>query len=150
MSHVRSPLLASWHIQVTFFILKSRYPHFWIIHFLLLEQSSLHFGCDYQNAFSASIIKCHKLTICDSLPLLCPSFCDSNDICTLRSSFLPSWYISWLTLFFFCLQDKEPRGIIPLENLCVREVPYPRKPVRYCQLCFLSTLMFKSKSHCIE
>ena len=27
------------------------------------------------------------------------------------------------------LQDKEPRGIIPLENLCVKEVHYPRKPV---------------------
>ncbi len=32
--------------------------------------------------------------------------------------------------FLICLQDKEPRGIIPLENLCVREVPYTRKPVR--------------------
>lgn len=35
------------------------------------------------------------------------------------------------TMFYVNLQDKEPRGIIPLENLCVREVPYPRKPVRY-------------------
>lgn len=28
-----------------------------------------------------------------------------------------------------CLQDKEPRGIIPLENLSIREVDEPRKPV---------------------
>lgn len=27
------------------------------------------------------------------------------------------------------LQDKEPRGIIPLENLSIREVEEPRKPV---------------------
>lgn len=27
-------------------------------------------------------------------------------------------------------QDKEPRGIIPLENLSIREVDDPRKPVR--------------------
>lgn len=27
-------------------------------------------------------------------------------------------------------QDKEPRGIIPLENLSIREVEDPRKPVR--------------------
>lgn len=27
-------------------------------------------------------------------------------------------------------QDKEPRGIIPLENLSIREVDEPRKPVR--------------------
>lgn len=26
-------------------------------------------------------------------------------------------------------QDKEPRGIIPLENLSIREVEDPRKPV---------------------
>ncbi len=30
---------------------------------------------------------------------------------------------------FSCLQDKEPRGIIPLENLSIREVEEPRKPV---------------------
>lgn len=30
---------------------------------------------------------------------------------------------------FNCLQDKEPRGIIPLENLSIREVEEPRKPV---------------------
>lgn len=29
----------------------------------------------------------------------------------------------------FLLQDKEPRGIIPLENLSIREVEEPRKPV---------------------
>uniref|UniRef100_A0A673KLP4 Cytohesin-3-like n=1 Tax=Sinocyclocheilus rhinocerous TaxID=307959 RepID=A0A673KLP4_9TELE len=29
---------------------------------------------------------------------------------------------------FSCLQDKEPRGIIPLENLSIREVEEPRKP----------------------
>ena len=29
-----------------------------------------------------------------------------------------------------CFQDKEPRGIIPLENLSIREVDEPRKPVR--------------------
>lgn len=29
----------------------------------------------------------------------------------------------------FCHQDKEPRGIIPLENLSIREVEDPRKPV---------------------
>lgn len=28
-----------------------------------------------------------------------------------------------------CFQDKEPRGIIPLENLSIREVDEPRKPV---------------------
>lgn len=31
-------------------------------------------------------------------------------------------------------QDKEPRGIIPLENLSIREVDDPRKPVRPCTL----------------
>lgn len=30
-------------------------------------------------------------------------------------------------------QDKEPRGIIPLENLSIREVEDPRKPV--CAAC---------------
>lgn len=37
-------------------------------------------------------------------------------------------------------QDKEPRGIIPLENLSIREVEDPRKPVS-CSLapCVLST-----------
>lgn len=33
-----------------------------------------------------------------------------------------------VTSVFF--QDKEPRGIIPLENLSIREVDEPRKPVR--------------------
>lgn len=33
---------------------------------------------------------------------------------------------------FFYLQDKEPRGIIPLENLSIREVEDPRKPVSGC------------------
>lgn len=30
---------------------------------------------------------------------------------------------------YVCSQDKEPRGIIPLENLSIREVEEPRKPV---------------------
>lgn len=30
---------------------------------------------------------------------------------------------------FPCLQDKEPLGIIPLENLSVRKVDDPKKPV---------------------
>lgn len=33
----------------------------------------------------------------------------------------------WLSAFV--PQDKEPRGIIPLENLSIREVDDPRKPV---------------------
>ncbi|XP_029988250.1 cytohesin 4b [Sphaeramia orbicularis] len=47
-----------------------------------------------------------------------------------------TWKRRWFILTDSCLYyfeyttDKEPRGIIPLENLCVREVPYPRKP--YC------------------
>ncbi|XP_037107601.1 cytohesin 4b isoform X1 [Syngnathus acus] len=43
------------------------------------------------------------------------------------------WFIltdNCLYYFEFTTQDKEPRGIIPLENLCVRDVPFPRKP--YC------------------
>lgn len=47
-----------------------------------------------------------------------------------------------LCLFLIHLQDKEPRGIIPLENLCVREVPYPRKPVRSCQLAEKQIVLF--------
>lgn len=31
----------------------------------------------------------------------------------------------------FPKQDKEPRGIIPLENLSIREVEDPRKPVSF-------------------
>lgn len=31
---------------------------------------------------------------------------------------------------FCCAQDKEPRGIIPLENLSIREVDDSKKPVR--------------------
>ncbi|KAM6972157.1 cytohesin 4b [Aplochiton taeniatus] len=47
-----------------------------------------------------------------------------------------TWKRRWFILTDNCLYyfeyttDKEPRGIIPLENLCVREVPYQRKP--YC------------------
>ncbi|XP_041839892.1 cytohesin 4b isoform X3 [Melanotaenia boesemani] len=47
-----------------------------------------------------------------------------------------TWKRRWFILTDNCLYyfefttDKEPRGIIPLENLCVREVPYARKP--YC------------------
>ncbi|XP_040000749.1 cytohesin 4b isoform X5 [Xiphias gladius] len=47
-----------------------------------------------------------------------------------------TWKRRWFILTDNCLYyfefttDKEPRGIIPLENLCVREVPYPRKS--YC------------------
>ncbi|XP_023698463.2 cytohesin-3-like isoform X2 [Paramormyrops kingsleyae] len=47
-----------------------------------------------------------------------------------------TWKRRWFILTDNCLYyfeyttDKEPRGIIPLENLCVREVAYPRKP--YC------------------
>ncbi|XP_054634087.1 cytohesin-4-like [Dunckerocampus dactyliophorus] len=47
-----------------------------------------------------------------------------------------TWKRRWFILTDSCLYyfefttDKEPRGIIPLENLCVREVPFPRKP--YC------------------
>lgn len=33
-------------------------------------------------------------------------------------------------IVLFVYQDKEPRGIIPLENLSVKEVVFPRKPVR--------------------
>lgn len=33
-------------------------------------------------------------------------------------------------IVLFVYQDKEPRGIIPLENLSVKEVFFPRKPVR--------------------
>ena len=32
-------------------------------------------------------------------------------------------------------QDKEPRGIIPLENLSIREVEDPRKPVSRPSIC---------------
>nr|XP_055069573.1 cytohesin 4b isoform X2 [Misgurnus anguillicaudatus] len=47
-----------------------------------------------------------------------------------------TWKRRWFILTDNCLYyfefttDKEPRGIIPLENLCVREVSFPRKP--YC------------------
>uniref|UniRef100_A0A8C9SH33 Cytohesin 4b n=1 Tax=Scleropages formosus TaxID=113540 RepID=A0A8C9SH33_SCLFO len=47
-----------------------------------------------------------------------------------------TWKRRWFILTDSCLYyfeyttDKEPRGIIPLENLCVREVVCPRKP--YC------------------
>ncbi|KAI5613639.1 cytohesin 4 [Silurus asotus] len=47
-----------------------------------------------------------------------------------------TWKRRWFILTDSCLYyfeytaDKEPRGIIPLENLCVREVNYTRKP--YC------------------
>ncbi|XP_077380822.1 cytohesin 4b isoform X1 [Festucalex cinctus] len=47
-----------------------------------------------------------------------------------------TWKRRWFILTDNCLYyfefttDKEPRGIIPLENLCVRDVPFPRKP--YC------------------
>uniref|UniRef100_A0A3Q3KZB6 Cytohesin 4b n=1 Tax=Mastacembelus armatus TaxID=205130 RepID=A0A3Q3KZB6_9TELE len=47
-----------------------------------------------------------------------------------------TWKRRWFILTDNCLYyfefttDKEPRGIIPLENLCVKEVPYSRKP--YC------------------
>ncbi|XP_068178505.1 cytohesin 4b isoform X1 [Antennarius striatus] len=47
-----------------------------------------------------------------------------------------TWKRRWFILTDNCLYyfefttDKEPRGIIPLENLCVREVSYARKPVR--------------------
>uniref|UniRef100_A0A7N6B6W6 Cytohesin 4b n=1 Tax=Anabas testudineus TaxID=64144 RepID=A0A7N6B6W6_ANATE len=47
-----------------------------------------------------------------------------------------TWKRRWFILTDNCLYyfefttDKEPRGIIPLENLCVREVPYARK--QYC------------------
>ncbi|KAL4647806.1 cytohesin-3-like [Arapaima gigas] len=47
-----------------------------------------------------------------------------------------TWKRRWFILTDNCLYyfeyttDKEPRGIIPLENLCVREVVCPRKP--YC------------------
>ncbi|KAL2086886.1 hypothetical protein ACEWY4_017945 [Coilia grayii] len=47
-----------------------------------------------------------------------------------------TWKRRWFILTDNCLYyfeyttDKEPRGIIPLENLCVREVSSPRKP--YC------------------
>ncbi|KAJ8283610.1 hypothetical protein COCON_G00024600 [Conger conger] len=47
-----------------------------------------------------------------------------------------TWKRRWFILTDNCLYyfefttDKEPRGIIPLENLCVREVAYPRK--QYC------------------
>ncbi|TSK62647.1 Cytohesin-3 [Bagarius yarrelli] len=46
-----------------------------------------------------------------------------------------TWKRRWFILTDNCLYyfeyttDKEPRGIIPLENLCVREVIYTRKPV---------------------
>ncbi|XP_007231280.2 cytohesin 4b [Astyanax mexicanus] len=47
-----------------------------------------------------------------------------------------TWKRRWFILTDNCLYyfeyttDKEPRGIIPLENLCVREVNFTRKP--YC------------------
>ncbi|KAG7491461.1 hypothetical protein MATL_G00003910 [Megalops atlanticus] len=47
-----------------------------------------------------------------------------------------TWKRRWFILTDNCLYyfeyttDKEPRGIIPLENLCVREMVCPRKP--YC------------------
>ncbi|XP_038835257.1 cytohesin 4b [Salvelinus namaycush] len=47
-----------------------------------------------------------------------------------------TWKRRWFILTDNCLYyfeyttDKEPRGIIPLENLCVKEVVYARKP--YC------------------
>lgn len=41
------------------------------------------------------------------------------------------------------LQDKEPRGIIPLENLSIREVEEPRKPV---SVAWLETSAFLTKS----
>lgn len=45
----------------------------------------------------------------------------------------------WINgLLLICSQDKEPRGIIPLENLSIREVEEPRKPV-----CFYFKLSVK-------
>ncbi|XP_077574761.1 cytohesin 4b isoform X2 [Stigmatopora nigra] len=47
-----------------------------------------------------------------------------------------TWKRRWFILTDNCLYyfefttDKEPRGIIPLENLCVKDLPMPRKP--YC------------------
>uniref|UniRef100_A0A3Q0SNQ4 Cytohesin 4b n=1 Tax=Amphilophus citrinellus TaxID=61819 RepID=A0A3Q0SNQ4_AMPCI len=55
---------------------------------------------------------------------------------TPRGGRVKTWKRRWFILTDNCLYyfeyttDKEPRGIIPLENLCVREVPYSRKP--YC------------------
>lgn len=39
----------------------------------------------------------------------------------------------------FPQQDKEPRGIIPLENLSIREVEDPRKPVGFRTLTEFTT-----------
>lgn len=43
---------------------------------------------------------------------------------------------------FPCLQDKEPLGIIPLENLSVRKVDDPKKPVSlHCLVLCQSRLL---------
>lgn len=43
-------------------------------------------------------------------------------------------------LFCICFQDKEPRGIIPLENLSIREVDDSKKPVSVLSLFFIFLL----------
>ncbi|KAK2088843.1 Cytohesin-2 [Saguinus oedipus] len=54
-----------------------------------------------------------------------------------------TWKRRWFILTDNCLYyfeyttDKEPRGIIPLENLSIREVDDPRKPVRPSLYTFL-------------
>lgn len=52
------------------------------------------------------------------------------------SMFVFTWYISTSphATHPSLLQDKEPRGIIPLENLSIREVEEPRKPVSAASL----------------
>lgn len=67
----------------------------------------------------------------------------NHDSCTYSEIFeyfeMPFCVALWLEVvggnssvlsFCVCFQDKEPRGIIPLENLSIREVDEPRKPVR--------------------
>lgn len=57
--------------------------------------------------------------------LLFPSFAINCALSFLFTCYSP---------LMFLLQDKEPRGIIPLENLSIREVEEPRKPVSVTSL----------------
>ncbi len=78
-------------------------------------------------------------TVCESSSL------QFND-CRIQYIYKPSvvFYCGHMRfLFCICFQDKEPRGIIPLENLSIREVDDSKKPVSFLSLFHLFTLTFK-------